>query len=260
MTNHQEQNAAIRDQFGKQASSYARLAGQVQSGRPAPIIDALKLTSADAVLDVACGPGRLSLSLARVAGQVTGIDITPEMLDQARALQAEQGITNVHWQQGDILPLPFDDGAFCIVVTQASFHHFADPAAVLAEMIRVCQPGGRIAVNDMTFDPPQAAAFDRIEKLRDPSHVRVLTLAQLRGLGEAAGLEELTVQEFPLSLPIEAVLATSFPAPGDLERVRALYREDAASGQDRLGMKLRGENGQLVASYPMTLVVWRRSV
>jgi hypothetical protein len=73
---------------------------------------------------------------------------------------------------------------------------------------------------------------DVVEKIRDPSHLRVV--------------------------PLEAVLATSFPEPGDLARVRAHHREDVASGQDRLGMSLREENGDILVSYPMTTVVWEK--
>jgi ubiquinone/menaquinone biosynthesis C-methylase UbiE len=255
---HEDQNAAILEQFGQQAPAYARLVRSRADGSSTRLIDALRPTSADHVLDVGCGPGLLSLALAERAGQVTGIDLTPEMLEQARALQGELAIGNIQWQQGDILPLRFPDGAFSIVVTKATFHHLTDPAAVLAQMIRVCAPGGRIAVSDVTPDPSRIDAFDRIEKLRDPSHVHALPAEHLRGLGRTAGLDELAFWQLPTAIPLEAVLATSFPEPGDLERVRSLYREDAASGEDRFGVGTREENGQLWVSYPMTTLVWTK--
>lgn len=258
MTNHQEQNAAIRDQFGRQAPAYARLARGGRNQTLAALIDAVKLAAADQVLDVGCGAGRLSLSLAEIAGHVTGIDLTPEMLDQAKAHQAELGIANIDWRQGDIQPLPFADGAFSLVITQATFHHLADPASVFAEMTRVCARGGRIVVIDLTPDPAKAREFDRVERLRDPSHVRVLSAETLQGLGRAAGLEELAFHRYSTPMPFEAVLATSFPAPGDLERVRALIRGDALSGEDRLGFGARMENGEVTVVYPMTMLAWRR--
>lgn len=259
MTRHQEQNAVNREQFGKQAPAYARLTREAGSDAFAWLISALAVTSSDRVLDVGCGPGRMTLALARVAAQATGIDLTPEMLEQARAAQAEQKVANVDWRLGDTLPLPFADGSFSIVVTQATFHHLADPQAVLAEMARVCAPGGRIAVIDMTPDAAKAAAFDQVERLRDPSHVRTLTLDELRGLGRDLPLEETAFRQTATSLSAEMVLTSSCPPPENLERVRALYREDAASGADRLGMRLREENGQLLATYPMSSVVWRRT-
>ncbi len=258
MTAHENQNAAVRDQFGKQAPAYARLARSRTDDSFIRLIEALRPTSADRVLDVGCGPGLFSLSLAERTGEVTGIDLTPQMLDQARALQRELNINNIRWQQGDVLPLPFADEAFSIVVTKATFHHFADPAAVLAQMVRVCTHGGRISVTDLTPDPAKLEAFDEIEKLRDPSHVHTLAAEHLRNLGRAAGLNELAFWQAPAVLPLEAVLATSYPLPGDLVRVRSLYREDADTGADRFGMSTREENGQIIVSYPMSTVVWRR--
>jgi ubiquinone/menaquinone biosynthesis C-methylase UbiE len=255
---HQEQNTMIREQFGRQAPAYARLARSRADSSFVRLADALRLTGDDNVLDVGCGPGLLSLALAGRARQVTGIDLTPEMLEQAQAAQIELAIGNIRWEQGDILPLPFPDGAFSIVVTKATFHHLSVPAAVFEQMIRVCAPGGRIAVSDVTPDASKIEAFDRVEKLRDPSHVRAVPAGHLRGLGRAAGLDELAFWQTQTVIPLEAVLATSFPEPGDLERVRSLYREDVASGEDRFGLSTREEHGQLWVSYPMTTVVWMK--
>ena len=81
---------------------------------------------------------------------------------------------------GDVLPLPFPESSFSAVITRYSFHHFLEPEAVLAEMVRVCQPGGRVAVVDVFMSTPeQAEAYNRMEKLRDPSHTLALLLAEL---------------------------------------------------------------------------------
>ena len=99
------------------------------------------------------------------------------MIEQAQALQQAQGLTNLTWRIGNVLPLPFPDASFSLVFTRYSFHHLLDPEAVLAEMVRVCSPGGRVAVVDVfTSSPEQAEAFNRMERLRDPSHVRALSL------------------------------------------------------------------------------------
>jgi ubiquinone/menaquinone biosynthesis C-methylase UbiE len=259
VSDHEQQNAAIRDQFSKQAASYARLVRSRSDTSYIRLVEALRLSDNDHVLEVGCGTGIFALSLAGHAAHVTGIDLTPEMLAQARALQAELNVANVTWKQGDALPLPFASGTFSVVVTKATFHHFVDPAAVLAQMARVSAPGARLAVSDMTFEPLQGVTFDRIEKLRDPSHVRVLSASALRELGRAAGLREIAFWQTSTALPFETVLATSFPEPGNLERVRQFYREDAASGEDRLGLNARQENGEVFVAYPMSTVVWEKN-
>jgi len=221
-------------------------------------VEALRLTDQDQVLDVGCGTGLFALSLAGQARHVTGLDLTPEMLAQARALQAELNIGNVSWQQGDALPLPFDDGRFSVVVSKATFHHFVNPSLVFGQMARVAAPGARLCVTDMTFEPAKGVVFDRVEKLRDPSHVRVLTAGELRELGRTTGLREVSFWQTVTTLPLEAVLATSFPEPGNLERVRDFYRNDVASGENRLGLNARDQDGQMILDYPMTTVVWEK--
>jgi ubiquinone/menaquinone biosynthesis C-methylase UbiE len=131
------------------------------------IVDAAQPRPKDAVLDVACGPGLVVCAFAPYAGRVTGMDITPAMLDRARQLAAEQRVRNVDWHQGDVYLLPYAAESFTIVVTRYSFHHLLDPAAALREMARVCAPKGRIVVVDAYApeDPEQAAEFNRIERL-----------------------------------------------------------------------------------------------
>src|SRR5262249_56206121 len=92
-------------------------------------------------------------------------------LDRARAHAAQLGLTNVTWCQGDVLPLPWPDASFSIVTSRFAFHHFLDPLAVLREMRRVAAPGGRVVVVDSTPDTRCADAFNRMERLPDPSHV-----------------------------------------------------------------------------------------
>src|SRR5262245_59371585 len=117
----------------------------------------------------------MACAFAQIARHVTGIDLTPAMIDHARALQEAQKRANVTWHVGDVRPLPFADASFSLVFTRYSFHHFLDPRAVLAEMSRVCTPGGRMVVVDVfTSNAEQASAYNHMETLRDPSHVRAL--------------------------------------------------------------------------------------
>ena len=258
MTQQADQNARVLDQFSQQAKAYAALVNKASGGARDPLIEALAATRADKVLDVGCGSGQFAVAIAAVAGEVLGVDLTPAMLETARAHQAKAGAANVTWELADSTALPVADGAFDIVTGRSMLHHAADPAATLAEMRRACAPGGRIAVLDLTPTADKSPAFDAIELLRDPSHARTLTADQLRDLGADLGLEELSVQPRASDLPLEMTLATSFPGPGVLERVRELYARDAASGADIFGLKARIQDGVVWVTYPMTMVIWRR--
>lgn len=254
------QNARVLDQFGRQAEAYAVLIERL--GRRAPgledFLEIVRPGPQDLVLDVGCGPGQRALGLAPLVAHVTGFDLTPEMLDQARAAQAEARVANVDWRQGDAAALPFADAAFSLVMSQAAFHHAADPAAALAEMARVCAPGGRIAVTDLTPAPEKSAAFDAIEILRDPSHAHALPLAELRGLSAELGLTEIAVRSHATAAPVAPVLAASCPPAEVAGRLHELYVRDAASGADALGMGAHYRDGEVWAAYSMSLVVWRK--
>jgi SAM-dependent methyltransferase len=112
------------------------------------------------VLEVGCGPGHLSIRLARQLGlEVTGIDLDPAMIEVARG-NAERALEDARvppseagrppsFVLGDVASLPFADASFDLVVSTLSMHHWADPRAGLAEIGRVLRSGGRALVWDL---------------------------------------------------------------------------------------------------------------
>lgn len=254
MANRDDEHAqTILEQFGKQAVPFSRM----QDSSAEEILAASGVSADDAVLDVACGPGLMACAFAAVARQVTGIDVTPAMIERARALQASRGLGNLTWHVGDVAGLRSRDGAFSLVFSRYSFHHFLAPAAVLAEMVRVCAPGGRVVIVDVfTRSPEQAAAFDRMERLRDPSHARALSLAELTGLAQRAGLREIETRFYEHAFELEQVLRGSFPKLGDAERVRDIFVEDL--GRDALGLGVHQQDQAIHFAYPVVIVVGRK--
>jgi SAM-dependent methyltransferase len=96
------------------------------------------------LLDVACGTGVVALTAARVGAQVTGLDLTPELIERAR-FNSQLAGANVDWHEGDAEKLPFPDASFDVVLSQYG-HMFAPrPELAVAEMLRVLKPGGTIA-------------------------------------------------------------------------------------------------------------------
>ena len=105
------------------------------------------------VLEVGCGPGRLSIRLARQYGlDVTGLDLDPVMIERARANahQAWDGTERPpSFLVGDVAALGFPDESFDLVVSTLSMHHWADPRSAMAEIGRVLRPGARALIWDL---------------------------------------------------------------------------------------------------------------
>ncbi|MBV8350512.1 MAG: methyltransferase domain-containing protein [Mycolicibacterium sp.] len=248
----------ILDQFTRQATVFSTAPAITDEEALRMVVDAARPSRDDRVLDVACGPGLVLCAFAPHVREATGIDATPAMLDRARKLAAEKGLTNVAWRQGDVYSLPYSDAAFTIVTTRFAIHHFLDPAAVLREMIRVCAPGGRIVVVDdySSGDPAKAAAFNGLEKLRDPSHVRCLTLTELKGLFGAVGLPEPRATFYELRGDVTGLLARSFPNPGDDAKIVEMFRASAAD--DRLGVPVSLDGDTIHYAYPVAILAATR--
>ena len=141
------------------------------------------------------------------------------------------------------------------MTSRFAFHHFLDPRAVLAEMTRVCALGGRIAVIDSEAspDPAKAAEFNRMEKLRDPSHVRAMPLTELKDLFPRAGLPAPRVTNYRLEGELEGLLSRSFPLPGDADKIREVF--GASLGDDRLGIPMSRDGDRIRYAYPVAVLV-----
>ena len=247
-----EHHERILDQFTRQAVPFATAPAICNQEALDRIVRMANAGSDDTVLDVACGPGLLVCAFATVVKHAKGVDITPAMLEQARALQKERRLTNVSWRQGDVLSLPYDDGEFSIVSSRFAFHHLLDPLAALKEMVRVCKPGGCVVVADSAPSAGKADAFNAVERLRDPSHVRAMPVEELRDLFAAAGLAEPRVDSYRLESELEGLLERSFPAPGDADRIRKIF-EDSLD-DDTLDMATERRDGRIYLSFPVAIL------
>lgn len=161
------------------------------------------------VLDACCGTGDLALEAEREGGIVTGLDFSAEMLARARRKS-----DTIEWVQGDMLALPFPDGAFDAATVGFGVRNVADLPAALAELRRVLRPGGRLAILEITrprgpLRPFFSLWFDRVVPVLGrvlpggqaytylPASVRRFPGAEdLAALIEAAGFEDVRFRLF----------------------------------------------------------------
>jgi len=177
------------------------------------------------------------------------------MIEQAQSLQRERGLKNVSWKVADVYVLPYADTSFSIVTSRYAFHHLENPRGVLSEMKRVCKPRGKVALADVmaSEDPKQAECFNQMEKLRDPSHVRALSLSEMEGLFHDVGLPAPKIKYYKMELELESVLQRSFPEKGNTDKVRALIRQTV--GNDEMGINARQQEDHIKFTYPIAVLV-----
>jgi SAM-dependent methyltransferase len=111
-------------------------------------LDAGLISSTDRVLDIGCGTGQSSRDAARLAaeGSVLGVDLSTQMLDDARRRAEAEGLTNVTFERADAQVHPFDEGAYDVAISRFGAMFFADAGAAFANVGRALKPGGRLAI------------------------------------------------------------------------------------------------------------------
>ena len=162
------------------------------------------------VLDVGCGTGIDTISLAQIVGptgRVVGIDYDAEMISAAHQRSQEAGVQSwVHHDEGDATALPYENDSFDRVRSERVFQHVADPARVLAEMIRVTKSGGRAVVADTDHssvsidcvDPGMLDIEWRLRRCHTEKHLNGYAGRQLYRLFKNAGLNDIIVELFPI--------------------------------------------------------------
>lgn len=147
MTSQQHRQASTVWAFG----DYARLTRDVLSPLGEVLADATGVGPGKRVLDVATGTGNAALAAARRGATVTGVDITPELLDAARVAASSEGL-DIAWDRGDAADLRYPDASFDVVLSSIGVAFAADHERAAAELVRVCRPGGTIGLANWTAD------------------------------------------------------------------------------------------------------------
>lgn len=183
-----ERRPSVERFFAQHAKGYAKSQSHAYGSDLDALVGALKPRKTEVALDVATGTGFTAVSLARLVKRVVGVDLTSEMLAEARQFAGSQRARNVTFEIGDALKLKHPDSSFDIVTTRRATHHFADVPRFVQEAKRVLKPGGRLGIVDMA--PPNGAErfTNRIETLRDGSHVKAFTPEAWKSMVSRAGL------------------------------------------------------------------------
>ncbi len=219
--------AAARMQYGRQAAAYTTSPSHARGADLGRLIELLAFAGSERAIDVATGTGHTALAIAPHCAEVIGVDPTPEMLREAQAVAEARGVRNVRWVLGQAEHLPFEDASCDVVTVRRAPHHFQSIPAALAEMRRVLRPGGKLGLVDQITpdDPAGAELLERMERRRDPSHVRALSVAEWRRVLAEAGftVQHVEVDEEVMSLA--DYLDRAAPPPEDRAAIHVILRQ-----------------------------------
>jgi ubiquinone/menaquinone biosynthesis C-methylase UbiE len=244
----------VRSAFTQQADSFDAYADKADIKVEDRFRGALGAAGAGDLLDIACGPGAVTVAIAKGARSVVGLDATDAMLEKARARAKSGGLTNTTFQAGDAENLPFETGRFDGIVTRLALHHFANPGTAVNEMFRVLRPGGRVVIVDVTAseEADKAQLQNAIEILRDPSHIRMMPAAEIDGLVGAAGFQTPQTASWDKAREFEEWMGI-VNDPAHLDPLRIVVRALAEDRRDA-GIGLRVEDGKTVFFHRWRLI------
>ncbi len=239
----EDPNKLIRQQFGAHASDYATSAVHAQGESLTRLVELTQPQRDWLVLDVSTGAGHTALAFAPHVARVIASDLTPEMLDAARKLASERGITNIDFKPADALALPFDDNAFDLVTNRLALHHYADARTAVAEMARVCKRGGIVALVDNVVPPDKvtAGAINHFEKLRDPSHNWAYPIVRLEAYFGDAGLQVEHSENFKKEMEFEPWADRMGASAETKTKLRVLLLDASESVREFFAPRVEGD-------------------
>jgi ubiquinone/menaquinone biosynthesis C-methylase UbiE len=196
----------VQERFGAYAATYATSRPHAKGNSLPRLVELVAPRETWIALDIATGAGHVALALAPRIAHVVASDLTLQMLGVARGLARERGVLNMSVAEMRAEALPFADATFDLVTCRIAPHHFDDVSKFVAESARVLRPGGLFGLvenispdasmmeGDVAALSAAADEYNAFEKLRDPSHVRCLTLTEWRNVVGRAGLKERHVE------------------------------------------------------------------
>ena len=187
------------------------------------------------MLEVAAGTCAVSRSFAPYVNLTVCLDATEAMLHVGRTEAEKSRLNNMVFVKGYAEELPFLSDTFDIVISRLAFHHFTAVQAVFDEMVRVLKPGGRIVMIDMLAPKEELRGIrDEIETLRDPSHVRNLSKAEMMRLFQKKGLLIEVDDVTRMSVELENWMKLTKIPEDDTARIRSLMDAEI-NGGDKTG-------------------------
>ena len=238
--------------FGRRAEYYTT--SEIHTD-PQLLARAVELSQAQAdwrALDVGTGTGHTAFAVAPSVASVVGIDLTPEMLREARKLQAEQPCDNVSFEIADVHQLPYPDGDFDLTTCRRAAHHFTDIAGALGEIHRTLRDGGRLVIDDRSV--PEDDFVDRcmnaLDLLHDESHVRQYRPSEWEEMLRAVGFNVDAVEPYVKHRPLSSL--TQDVSAGNVAKMMEIL--EGLDEQEREALNVAEVDGEMHTNHWFVMV------
>ena len=246
---------AVRQQFSQHAEYYAQSKVHSEGETLRVLVDFAAPNGTEQVLDIATGTGFTAFAFAPKVTHITATDLTPAMLDQAEALAGERGLQNIDFQVASAEALPFETESFDLVTCRIAPHHFRDVPQFLSETYRVLRPGGLFCMVDSVCPESERLIEwqNRVEKLRDHSHVWGYPPSQWREMIEGTGFTiENEVHTHNALQPFSWWADRPGNSPERVRQIRAAF--DELSPEEEPIFAIQREAGEFYFAWPMYCV------
>ncbi|EIZ81197.1 ubiquinone/menaquinone biosynthesis methyltransferase ubi [Novosphingobium sp. Rr 2-17] len=247
-------NAIVDQQFGGQAQAYVSSAAHSSGPDLERLAQSAQGWSGAKVLDLGCGGGHVSYTIAPHVANVVACDLSQQMVDAVCTQARRRGMANIETRQAAAEALPFERGEFDAVVCRMSAHHWQDLDAGLREARRVLKAGSPAIFIDVISpgDPMLDTHLQAVELLRDRSHVRDYRIEEWSAaLGRAGfNLERVSTHALPMEF---ASWVARMKTPGALAAaIRSLQAEASAATRDAFDIREDGSFTIRIATFEIT--------
>ena len=246
-------NETVKQSFKKQAEKFATY-HMAKAEYTDYLVKQIGTKGTEHALEVAAGTCICGRALAPFVKDMICLDLTEEMLAQGKKLAEESRIKNIYFQTGNAEELPYESETFDLVITRLSFHHFDDPQKPFQEMKRVMKKGGKLVVWDMeAAEETLRTVDDKIEKMRDPSHTRILSRDEFEKMFEkdfTLQCEETTL--VPVNLKSWMELTDT---PEDVQKEITELMKTELSGGSKTGFSPYKKESQIMFDHRWLLLI-----
>lgn len=198
-------------------------------------VKCINLASTDSVLDIAAGTCICGRSIAPSVKMVTCIDATQAMLEVGKQKAHKEGLDNIIFVKGYAEELPFLNDSFDVVISRLAFHHFPNIEDPILEMVRVLKPGGKLVIIDMEATTEELRTIeDKIETMRDPSHIKNLSESELLDLFIKNNFTVIESEKTKIPVSLDAWLELTKTPPTIRNNIIELMKVEIGGG-DKTG-------------------------